>query len=68
MEYSAHFHDANGVLKPARLIIRDVPRVGDEIRFNSTLFGEVERIVWVYDEPQSPYTRVNISVTYEEGK
>lgn len=39
-----------------------VPRVGDEIRIGDTTFFEVRRLVWVYDEPECPYDRVNIGV------
>ncbi len=38
-----------------------VPRINDEIRLRSS-FYKVKRVVWVYDEPKSVYSRVNIGV------
>jgi len=42
-----------------------VPRAGDEVRFggrgNEQIFT-VTRIVWVYDEPDNPYHRVNVGI------
>ena len=40
-----------------------LPKVGDEIRVSSESFYTVESIVWCFDEPDSPYTRVNIGVS-----
>lgn len=43
-----------------------VPRVGDEIRFGGPgkeKYYKVTRVVWVYDEPENPFYRVNVGVT-----
>lgn len=37
---------------------RFVPRIGDTVRFDTTLFADVYEIVWCLDEPSK--TRVNI--------
>ncbi len=39
-----------------------VPRKGDEIRLNDNKFYRVKKVVWTYDEYDSPYSRVNIGV------
>ncbi len=40
-----------------------VPVVGNEIRLSENLFYKVEKIVWVYDEPEAGFSRVNIGVS-----
>lgn len=43
----------------------NVPRVGDECRFGgegNEIYFEVTRIVWVYDEENSPFDRANIGI------
>ena len=42
-----------------------VPRVDDEIRLggpDGQLFYRVTKVVWVYDEPESLWDRVNVGV------
>lgn len=42
-----------------------VPRAGDEIRIggeDNDRYYKVTRVVWVYDEPDFPYERVNIGI------
>jgi hypothetical protein len=49
----------------AREWVCHVPRLGDEIRLggpDDERFYAVERIVWVYDEKDNPFDRVNIGV------
>lgn len=46
-----------------------VPRVGDEIRLGGEggeKFYRITRVVWIYDEPECPFERVNIAVILEE--
>ena len=45
-----------------RTVVCHCPRVGDEIRTSEYSFYEVRKVVWVYDEPENPYERVNIGV------
>ncbi len=48
-----------------RALSSKVPRVGDEIRLGgegSERYYEVLAVIWVYDEPDCPYERVNIGV------
>lgn len=61
----AHFiHTKRGVL-----FIRNIhhaPSVGDEIRFNGAtgdIYFTVVRKVWVYDEPEALFSRLNIEIT-----
>lgn len=42
--------------------VHAVPRVGDEIRLNSTTFFEVVKVVWCLDEFVHNIQRVNIGV------
>jgi len=49
----------------SKRLVSSVPRPGDEIRFSvegKEQFYEVTRVVWVYDEPEHPFDRVNIGV------
>lgn len=39
-----------------------VPRVGDEIRLVSDEFYTAAKIVWIYDEPEQPFERVNVGL------
>lgn len=43
-------------------IVEHVPKKGDEVRFNVDEFYEVVRVVWVYDEPNEPWSRANIEL------
>lgn len=56
-EESGQLHSKN--------IVSNVPRTRDEVRFggvgNEEIFV-VTRIVWVYDEPDNPYHRVNVGI------
>lgn len=38
------------------------PYVDDEIRLSDGKFYRVKRLVWVYDEPECYYDRVNIEI------
>lgn len=43
-----------------------VPRAGDEIRMggpDNERYYKVTRVVWVYDEPECPFERVNVGVS-----
>jgi len=44
----------------ARHLSYFVPRVGDEIRLREGEFYTVTLVVWCFDEPDHPFTRVNI--------
>ena len=58
---SAHFiHAEKGLLY--RLLLAFAPRVGDELRFAGDKFFTVERLLWVYDEPASQFSRLNIEI------
>lgn len=58
---SAHFiHEEKGML--ARMTINHAPRVGDEIRLQGELYFKVTRLIWVYDEPEHPFQRLNIGL------
>jgi hypothetical protein len=43
-----------------------VPREGDEVRLkggaDKGVFFRVTKVVWVYDEPEGPFDRVNIGL------
>lgn len=44
---------------------RHAPNTGDEIRIGgdgSEMFFTVGKRVWVYDESESPYTRLNVEI------
>jgi hypothetical protein len=57
----AHFiHPASGVY--AKLLISHAPSVGDELRFRGDKFFTVVRKVWVYDEPEAQFSRLNIEI------
>lgn len=58
---AAHFiHSTRGVLyKP---LVEFAPRVGDELRFAGDKYFRVVRLVWVYDEPEAQFTRLNIQI------
>jgi hypothetical protein len=50
----------------AKPLADHVPRVGDEVRFGGAgneKYYTVDLVVWVYDEPDTPFDRVNIGVT-----
>ncbi len=47
------------------MVMDDVPRVGDELRITNKLFAIVKRVIWVLDEPDHTYKRVNLGVSYE---
>jgi hypothetical protein len=51
----------NGELIATRQAI-NVPRVGDQVRLPGNKFYKVDMVVWVYDEPESLYHRVNIGL------
>lgn len=58
----AHFiHSERGLLSVQNL--HHAPSVGDELRFEGDIYFKVVRKVWVYDEPESPFSRLNIEIT-----
>lgn len=51
--------------KIAKILTNHVPRLDDEVRFKvkgEPTFFKVTKVVWVYDEPECLYSRVNIAV------
>ena len=55
--------------KTGRVVSRQfaayVPRINDEIRLGGKgkeKYYKVNRVVWVYDEPENPFYRVNVGV------
>lgn len=58
----AHFiHSERGLLSARHL--HHAPSVGDELRFGSDIYFTVVRKVWVYDEPEALFSRLNIEIT-----
>jgi len=58
---SAHFiHEEKGMI--AKRTIDHVPMVGDEIRLSGERYYKVTQRVWVYDEEDCPFQRVNIGL------
>lgn len=58
-----HFIDINLDKIVHRDYLNFVPRVSDEIRLNENKFYLVEKVVWIYDEPEYPYQRANIGIS-----
>lgn len=62
---SAHFiHSKRGLLYV--LMLHHAPSVGDELRFQGatgSIYFTVVRKVWVYDEPEKKFSRLNIEIT-----
>jgi len=61
----AHFIDEvdNKIL--LKRIVTCAPRQKDEIRIGgegNEKYYKVTRVIWVYDEPDSPFERVNIGI------
>lgn len=57
----AHFiHGERGVLY--KLQIEFAPSVGDELRFYGDKFYKVVRLVFIYDEPEAQFSRLNIEI------
>ncbi|MCW8159039.1 hypothetical protein D7243_23000 [Stutzerimonas stutzeri] len=58
---SAHFiHEEKGMI--AKRTIDHVPMVGDEIRLSGNRYYKVTRRIWVYDEEDHPFQRINIGL------
>lgn len=61
----AHFiHAKRGLLSVQNL--HHAPSVGDELRFKGAtgeIYFKVVRKVWVYDEPEALFSRLNIEIT-----
>lgn len=61
----AHFiHAERGLLSVQNLYF--APSVGDELRFKGAtgaIYYRVVRKVWVYDEPEAQFSRLNIEIT-----
>jgi hypothetical protein len=67
-EICIHFIEDNLVFKKYSY---NVPRVGDEIRVGGDgdeRYFKVDIVVWVYDEPLTPYERVNIGISRIENE
>lgn len=48
-----------------KILVSAVPRAGDELRLGGRgkeRYYKVTRLVWVYDEPETPFERVNVGV------
>lgn len=57
-----HFiHDKRGLLSVQNLYF--APSIGDELRFEGDIYFTVVRKVWVYDEPEAQFSRLNIEIT-----
>jgi hypothetical protein len=41
-------------------LVSSVPRPNDELRMGGEIYYKVNRVVWVYDELDNPFERVNI--------
>ncbi len=61
-QYKIHFINQKTGRVYSTPLAFQVPRKGDEIRLTKKGFYEVTSVVWVYDEPESPYSRVNIGL------
>ena len=63
-KYQIHFIDNEGRLHMKR--IEDIPpSVGDEIRVggeSNERYYKITQRVWVYDEPEFPFNRVNVGI------
>jgi hypothetical protein len=58
----AHFiHTDKGVMHKAQ--IEHAPSVGDELRFSGERYYKVTLLVWVFDEPEAQFTRLNVGIT-----
>jgi hypothetical protein len=61
----AHFIGEINNKQLFKRLITHVPRPNDEIRMGgegNEKYYKVTRVIWVYDEPDNPYERVNIGV------
>jgi hypothetical protein len=61
-DYKIHFINARSGKIYLTPLTSQVPRKDDEIRLGKKLFFRVTKVVWVFDEPESPYSRVNIGL------
>lgn len=62
---SAHFIHMDGGLLYKNLIAF-APRVGDELRFSGEKFYTVVKLVWIYDEPEAKFSRLNVGIKEAE--
>jgi hypothetical protein len=51
----------------ARPIMHHCPSVGDELRLGEKKYFKVVLRIWVFDEEESPFTRINIGVEAIKG-
>lgn len=61
----AHFIDEQTGNTVFRQLISFIPRRKDEVRVGGEgkeKYYKVTRVIWVYDEPDCPYMRVNIGI------
>ncbi len=64
-QYKAHFIDEgerDDAVVFAKKVISQVPRVDDTLRFSNERYFKVTRVIWIYDEPEAHYQRVNIGI------
>lgn len=61
--YKVHVIDKNTNRLIAKPIMGGVPSIGEELRLAGERYYEVVHVVWILDEPECPYQRVNIGVT-----
>jgi hypothetical protein len=45
-----------------KMTVSFVPRIGEEIRLAEGEYYRVTYVVWIYDEPDCPYSRANIQM------
>ena len=62
MSIKVHVVDKESNRVIAKPIMGGVPAIGDELRLSGERYYEVVHVVWILDEPESPYQRVNIGV------
>ena len=60
-----HFIEEDCVHVLKKTLVSSVPRTGEEIRIggeSNEQFYTVTQVVWIYDEPDNPFERVNVGV------
>jgi hypothetical protein len=62
---SIHFIEEGKDHVVSKQLTSKVPRSGDEIRLGGKdreRFYKITRVIWIYDEPDSPFERINIGI------